>query len=146
MWDTCLYEVHVMAQVKKHSSGPYKAVKECSSTIPPAIDDVVETIVLERIAAGEELCTDFVESTLISTIEAWNQKVDEFRASLAQATLSEADCHVSEHSTEQEDAKVHARLSKDIQTIQDALYKVNLTRTADAVRKRGAIAWWGESN
>ena len=140
MWNTCLYDVHFMAQVKKHSQGPFKADKECSSSIPPAIDTVVETIVLERIAAGEELCTDFVENTLISTIEAWNNKVDQFRASLAEATLSEADKHVSEHSSAQEDAKVHARLSKDIAAIKESLYKVNLKKTSDAIRQHGTIA------
>ena len=102
-------------------------------SFPPAIDHIAECLVLERIAVGEECCADVVESALLCALESWNEKVEEFRASLAKDALQQSDQKLGD-SISEEVVAVEKQVAETLKHYQSVLKTYDITKTGGAIR------------
>ena len=119
-------------EVRKHTGSQFKG-SSVQHSFPPAIDHIAECLVLERMAVGEECCSDVVESALLCAIESWNDKVDEFRTILAKAAIQQSD-HDLKDGTSEEVAAVDKQMKETLTQYQSILQKYDITKTGGAIR------------
>lgn len=123
----------------KHTGSKFKQSTTDSHTIPQPLALAAEHILLDRMALGEEVGMDLVQSVLQFIIKIWNEKVHEFKEQLLAVSgpeiLAQQDALLGsrgeEASGEQEVAAVSGKMSK----LMSALTTVNLTQNRSALTK-----------
>ena len=81
--------------------------------IPPSLALALDTIIMDRLAAGEEVSYDFVESTLKLLVKLWNEKIEELQADV-QETVQKKILQAQNAIAESEDVGDDvARMAKD---------------------------------
>lgn len=118
---------------RKHTGSNFKGSSVLHS-FPPAIDNIAECLVLERLAVGEECCSDLVESALLCALESWNEKVDEFRTILAKEAIQQSDHDFKDGISEAEVAAVDQQMKETLTQYQSILRKYDITQTGGAIR------------
>lgn len=96
---------------------------------------MAETLVLERMAVGEECTIDIMESAILCALKAWNEKVDEFRELLAKESITQADQALEMSAGDA--AAVQSKMQARISHISSALRKYDVVKTGGALKTLG---------
>ena len=121
-------------KVQKHNGGKFKADKDGCHSIPMPLALAAEHILLDRMAMGEEVHLDLVQSVVSFMIGVWNEKVNEFKDQLTRVSapgiLSQADALLD---SQQEDShavkQFEKHVSNQMSKLVDALKPINIKKT-----------------
>ena len=119
-------------EVRKHTLGKFSQSEGGSHQCPEPLATALETLLLERIALGEECTADFAAHSLSTLIEVWNGKVGELHEAVREASakelLREQDDAITEDMSLVEIEAIQIDANKKMEKILSDLRPVELSK------------------
>jgi len=125
-------------KVMKHGQPGDLCDNTSYTTLPGPLTSAIETMLLARIDAGENISMMYVQNLLQMSVELWNQSVQHVKENLPEKCmeyLRNNDSLLSQLSPSEAESKVNSMLD----AIQDRLKTVDVKQTAHAIKNLGCI-------
>ena len=121
-----------LLKVLKHTGSKFKKQPgEPLRNLPEPLAMAIESLLLDRMALGEEIGLDFVENAVREFVNIWNEKIDEFRSQALEISgpmvLAQEGQHIHDDMEEEELGRVQGRMVQSMQSIVKALSPIDIS-------------------